>query len=442
MNIINSNTLFEDLKESLKEHRVITIPIFMSTVYHPKLNGLSLIYIYSIDSDQGYMIPIDHYDCDISFITRLNEFQFKNNFVLNKHDLGFFIKLSDSVDFDIIHYITVGYKYEQPEQDYFNFYNSIYFRRDDVAKIMPITKHIEYCRKVALDIKDKILSTNREIYKFYLLESAVFTIIENNGIAIDRSAFISRFGDSMVKDNIVHTKYNMYTMTGRPSNSFGGVNFGALNKSDGTREMFKSRYKNGKLIEMDYDGYHLRLIASLIDYKFTDESIHIQLGKLYFNKSMLSNDEYELSKSITFKALYGFIPKEYENIDFFIKIKIFINELWNSFNIDGYVTSPVSGRKFLKRNFKEITKTNLFNYYIQLYETERNILVMKNLISYLKGKSTKLILYLYDAFLFDLHSEEEHIIPDLKQIISEDGYNIKTKMGINYNNLKELEYEL
>ena len=35
-----------------------------------------------------------------------------------------------------------------------------------------------------------------------------------------------------------YTEYNLYTSTGRPSNKFGGVNFAALNKEDGSRNSF------------------------------------------------------------------------------------------------------------------------------------------------------------------------------------------------------------
>ena len=54
-------------------------------------------------------------------------------------------------------------------------------------------------------------------------------------------------------EKIVYSEYNPYTSTGRPSNRFGGMNFAALNKSDGSREQFISRFNNGVLVEMDFD---------------------------------------------------------------------------------------------------------------------------------------------------------------------------------------------
>ena len=74
---------------------------------------------------------------------------------------------------------------------------------------------------------------------------------------------------------MVYSEYNPYTATGRPSNRFGGLNFAALNKKDGSRKKFISRYgKEGMLVEMDYDAYHLRLIGDEVNYKFPKGSVH------------------------------------------------------------------------------------------------------------------------------------------------------------------------
>ena len=48
-----------------------------------------------------------------------------------------------------------------------------------------------------------------------------------------------------------------------------------------SRNGFVSRFDDGVLIEMDYDAYHLRLIADIIGYDFPDGSVHEYLGKQY-----------------------------------------------------------------------------------------------------------------------------------------------------------------
>ena len=48
----------------------------------------------------------------------------------------------------------------------------------------------------------------------------------------------------------------------------------------------------------------------------------------------------------------------------------------------------------------------LFNYTIQLMETENNMRVLNRLIPNIKDDKSKLILYNYDAFLFDFNMED------------------------------------
>ena len=42
--------------------------------------------------------------------------------------------------------------------------------------------------------------------------------------------------DYRQQDGMFYSEYNLFTSTGRPSNRFGGINFAALNKKDGSRE--------------------------------------------------------------------------------------------------------------------------------------------------------------------------------------------------------------
>ena len=54
------------------------------------------------------------------------------------------------------------------------------------------------------------------------------------------------------------------TTTGRPSNSFGTVNFAALPPEK--RKAFIP--ENDYLVEFDFDAYHLRLIGNLVGFDF------------------------------------------------------------------------------------------------------------------------------------------------------------------------------
>ena len=78
------------------------------------------------------------------------------------------------------------------------------------------------------------------------------------------------------------------------------------------------------------------------------------------------------------------------------------------------------------------------NYLIQSYETERNIQLILEIGNKLKGKNTKLILYTYDAFVFDVCKEEkqylyDEILPLLRG--SNQRYPTKITVGKNYDEL-------
>ena len=77
----------------------------------------------------------------------------------------------------------------------------------------------------------------------------------------------------------------------------------------------------------------------------------------------------------------------------------------------------------------------LFNYYIQATETETNIRKIKIIQDYLKTKQTRLVLYIYDAFIFDVaKSDGKQTLLDLENILSEK-FPIKIKVGKHYGDL-------
>jgi phage-related protein len=66
---------------------------------------------------------------------------------------------------------------------------------------------------------------------------------------------------------------------------------------------------------------------------------------------------------------------------------------------------------------------------MQSLETSRNVLILKEVLRYLKNKKTKLVLYTYDALLFDFNKEDgKETLEELKEILESGGkYPIKFK---------------
>ena len=225
-----------------------------------------------------------------------------------------------------------------------------------------------------------------------------------------------------VDDEFVYTSYNYNTLTTRPSNKFGGVNYAALNKENGCRKSFIPR--NDEFVEYDISAYHPTLAAKLVDYDFGEGDIHQAFAEMY-------GVEYKKAKELTFKQLYGGVFDNYKDLPFFKKTSVYIEDNWKKFNEVGYVEVPTSGYRFYKSKLDDMNPQKLFNYVLQNLETATNICILMGLHKLLRGKNTKLVLYTYDSFLFDLDKEEKLEI-EIEKIFKKYQVNVKNSYGDNY----------
>ena len=284
------------------------------------------------------------------------------------------------------------------------------FRRRQAPKandLIPIWKHYEQFQ----DWK-KIFGDSK-ISKFSQLYPKSLGWIEKSGLYTNMG--------------YEYTHYNPLTTTSRPSNTFKGTNYAALKKDDGVRSRFISRFENGKLYQLDFDGYHIRLIAKLIGVDIPlDKKAHEWLANQY-------GKDLSEAKAITFRQLYGGVEDEYYHIPFFKKTSDYINSLWLDFLRNREVLTPILQRKI---KFDEnLNKNKLFNYILQALETERNILIIDKLSKInLKQKSVP-ILYTYDSILFDVDENEDNYIREVKKIMEKDGFPTQLEVGKDYDNM-------
>jgi len=420
--VVDNNVILNKLKVEYDNSDSIVIPIYSDVKKHRVINKLSLLYIFIIKTNNEYIIPVNHSEK----LFTIDNLQFLNN---DNITYTYSNGIKNSINIDALHYMTNLCNIDKDSlltQAHKYFYNR-YWRLDNVNDIIPVLKHQEYCNK----IRDIVLDIRKNMYmegfdKYNKLVIPTFRSIENSGLA--------------TSNGIEYTKYNLWTTTGRPSNSFNGVNYAALNKEDGTREKYTSRFENGKLVEFDFDAYHIRLIGSMINYELPETSIHTYLGRHYFGKDIITKEEYEESKAITFKILYGGVPKEFENITFFWEVKRYIFEIWDIYKRKGYIETPKFKRKVFASNLKErdIKPQTLFNYMIQALETEQNAFIIESIQEELKEYQSKLILYTYDALLFDIHPNEVHLLKIIKNKMI---FPVKCKTGHNYNNMDTYIFE-
>jgi len=378
---------------------------------HPTKNSICAIYIRPLNSNKGFILPIDHSETlslNINDVTRVL-YNIDNVYVKDKKEYLHYFSQKGLYDINLS---TPPYI---PE--YTQTHNIFYQRhpyKQDVNKIIPIVKHYEYCENLYNNLKDKI---NEPINDFYNNKATmVFNAVERSGIHINREEFESHFHD--VSGNTIYTQYNFKTLTTRPSNKFKGVNYAALNKENGCRKSFIPQ--NDNLIEIDIGAYHPTLLAKLIDYDFGDKDVHQAFADMY-------KVDYKKAKELTFKQLYGGVFEKYKDLEFFKKVQVYTDDMWEKFQSEGFVECPISKHKFEKDKLENMKPQKLLNYILQNLETSYNICILWNIIKLLKNKKTKLILYTYDSFLFDFDKSEKALYKEIISLF--ESYKLQTKIS-------------
>jgi hypothetical protein len=428
--IVEKESKLESLERLIRLGAYVDI-ISSNNDYHPKLTFTIAVYIRLIGSDHGFIIPIDHdeglnvsKDRVYGILSKASKL-----YTLDKKNLLYHFNLQDATDISLLYSMT---KYDRLEytHDLNQFYNK-YREFPNVNQLIPISKLHESCEKVYDQVKKVIEFEIPSGFDFYNKTATnVFYLIEQSGLGVYYENFVEMFKPrnplQSIVDNKVLTSYNLYNVTSRPTNAFNSVNFAAIPKSEQHRKCF--RPTGDYFVELDFDGYHLRLLCEQVHYSLSSESAHKQLAKQYFEKEEITEEEYNEAKQINFHAIYGKIPEKWAFLEIFTRIDDYIKELWRTYKNDGEVLAPISGKPFTS-SLKDMNPQKLMNYIMQSLETSRNILILKEALRYLKDKKTKLVLYTYDALLFDFHKEDgKETLEKLQEILEEGGkYPIKVK---------------
>ena len=417
MKIVENELEFKKFLELYKS----TIPSIFYFLFvfikHPHNNDISFLYV---KMEDDYVLPFNHNDCknlDKKYLELLKTDNKK--YVWDVKSLKHIIDFNNMVDINTLYYLKYNKEIDlyDLENNTRQFYNSKFYLTEDLNSVIPLMKQIEFLENISTSIN---LDYSLENEDYNEISDALFNI-ENVGL--------------YKESDLVYTQYNPFTATGRPSNRFGGVNYAALNKEDETRKAYTSRFgTGGKLVEFDYDAYHLRLIGEVVDYKFPKGSVHEHMSKFY-------GCDYQESKRRSFQYLYGHIPIEVVQMNpFFGKVQDFIDELWKSYKKDKYIDTNIYSRRIFSQNVSDMNKNKLFNYFIQSLETETNMKMLSTLFNTIKDYKSKLVLYNYDSFLFDFNIEDGvNYLKLLKNEIELSGkFPTSISWGLNYHEMEDI----
>ncbi len=442
---------FDFLREYKKHTNKIYVR-FSDNDKHPMNNRISFIYVQNPENE--YVINVNNNDgLGIKF-EALKELQNnpKLQIVFNYKAVQQVLPLSNAVDADLTKFIQYGYHdIELDEERILQFYKSRFKTQTFLNDSIPIMKQLElikkYSEKFPKDYDIKFCT-------YPILATNAFSYIEKSGLKINTNYKQLFDIENITKDNFVYTEYNLMTSTLRPSNRHGGINFAAIKKDSGDRKAFISRFENGELISCDFQAYHPRLLLDLIYQNFLNSTINVKEYEWinnFYNKNL---DFYEWigkemkidhlvdyrteSKNIIFRNLYGGISTELLNIPFFKEVQHLTDAHYDLLQKIGAINTYQFKVRIDRERLEPVTPAKVLNYLIQSYETERNIQLILKIKDKLEAKKSKLILYNYDAFVFDVCIEEkqylyDEVFPILK---GKDGrYPIKITIGKNYDEL-------
>lgn len=410
--------------------------------FHPNLTELVAVYIRPfvgneensitgdiVSEEKGYIIPISHGEGINVSKDRVEQVlqRFSRIYILNKKEGLYHFRLGKNVwDLGLLVSMT---KFQRisvvPKTTTYNWYYNQYGGLPNINRVIPISKIYEKCEEDFKQIKKYILDEEPAGFQFYNeIATKVFFLVEQSGLRVDVHGFLERFKpsnpDFSIRGEIVYTNYNMYNVTSRPTNSFNSVNFLAIPKGKEFRQVFKPQ--NSKFVEVDFDGYHIRIVSKLVDYKLTvDEKAHKQVVRLYQPEcEQMTAEQYNKAKASNFQMIYGSPSEECSELELSRRIQDFISDLWKEFKQKGYIENGESQKRFLKSELEEMYPQKLFNYLIQSLETSRNVKVLYKLLRRLQSYKTKVVLITYDSFLIDWDDSEEDVLDIVKEIMEEE----------------------
>jgi len=420
------------------------IPIFKDPFLHPlhKDNGLSALWCKEISKKEPFFLIQHHPDSN----KMMEDYKWLNDYTILTRDkklLNHFYKFDTVVDMNFLHWIDTGKPFQNNiRNNAIDFLSNKFYNVKKLNEIIPLSKHNEYCSDVYKGMVRAYVGGTDDYYMNDFTKA--FSTIEKNGVKVSND--VCDIFDMRVKKHIsngkLYSNYNLWTTTGRPSNSFGSVNFAALPPEKRKAIVAENDY----LVEMDYDAYHLRIISQLVKYDFGKDSVHEHLAKHY-------ECSYEESKQRSFQLLYGGIDKQTrEKVPFFDLTYKFINNKWDEINKNKYILTDIYRRRIVLENYNDLNKSKLFNYLIQALETELNVKKILLIQDYLLDKKTKLVLYGYDSFLFDFSKQDGvETLKEIKRILevktdvpgdTEPYFYTKSKMGLNYGEMQNITERL
>lgn len=312
-----------------------------------------------------------------------------------------------------------------------------FFTLDKKGAELPITKVIEFHLNIKRQFEVEYFKFGQTAEYLTYFKSVYKEILQIEYIGIANIKSLTTGPEKGEISQILRGYHFFTSKTGRISYKTDNINLLSIPHDEGRRN-YTSRYEDGYLAEFDFDGFHLRLIGSLLHDEFDiNEKAHVTLAKLYLGKDTISKEEYEIAKQYTFQQLYH-SADDSPDFEFFRNVDKFKKSLWDQYNLNGSITTP-SGRDIIGSDIDNPGK--LFSYYIQAYEVEISCKMLSLINNAIFKYQADVVLYVYDSFLIDFMGDKK-IILEIFKLLKDSGYPVNVKVGKNYFDMVDLTDKL
>ncbi len=274
------------------------------------------------------------------------------------------------------------------------------------------------------------------------------------------STYVRGYGNAVDLEGLIHTTFNIdKTATGRLSSSEPNLQNIPQRKvdSDRFRQIFVSRFPNGKILSADYSQIELRLLAALsgepglIDAFNRGVDIHRETALKMFGDPERRRD----AKTVNFGIIYGIssfglakdlncglyeasnVIKNYFRT--FPKVKEFLDLCVSSAKQNGYISTMFGRRRYIRELYAKDNNVVAFatraamNMPMQGSAADiiKQAMVKVDHEMTERGLKSLMVLQIHDELVFDCVPEEINVVSEIVKRHMEGVVNLPVKLEVN-----------
>ena len=274
------------------------------------------------------------------------------------------------------------------------------------------------------------------------------------------STYVRGYGNAVDLEGLIHTTFNIdKTATGRLSSSEPNLQNIPQRKvdSDKFRQIFVSRFQNGKMLSADYSQIELRLLAALSGEKGLIEAfnrgvdIHRETAEKMFGDPERRRD----AKAVNFGIIYGISAfglakdlhcgfREAADVikNYFItfpKVKEFLDQCVSSAKQNGYVSTMFGRRRYLPELYANNNNVVAFATRAAMnmpMQGSASDIIKKAMINIdremtERGMKSLMVLQIHDELVFDCVPEEIETLSEIVKRHMESVVQLPVKLEVN-----------